>query len=230
MNVSFLLLASGRGTRLSAGVPKAFVPVLARPLVLRSLDRLLAATPDADVVLAVHPADRATHVEPLRDELEARGVRKIVDGGATRQESMRLAFAAADPAAEVIAVHDAARPFPPVDAVRTVIERARAIGAALLAVRAPDTLKRVGGDGLVRETVGRAEIWLAQTPQAIRRDRLEAAIAFADRTGFVGTDDVALCEHAGQSVEVVAGDRRNLKITSPDDLVIATALAALEDA
>lgn len=229
MKVSILLLASGRGTRLRSAVPKAFVPVHGVPMVLRGLDRLRRAAPDAEVVLAVHPEDRSSCVRPLEPELGARGVAKIVDGGATRQDSMRRALEAASPDAEVVVVHDAARPFPPVAATRTAIERAAAVGAALLAVRAPDTLKRVGDDGRVRETVERAEIWLAQTPQVIRRDRLEAALAHADATGFVGTDDVALCEHAGFPVEVVAGDRRNLKVTTPDDLLVAEALAGAEE-
>jgi 2-C-methyl-D-erythritol 4-phosphate cytidylyltransferase len=196
--------------------------------VLWALDRLRAAAPDADFVLAVHPDDRLPHVGPLLAELTAAGVRTVVDGGATRQDSMRRAFAAVAADRDLIAVHDAARPFPPVAAVREALARAAAHGAALLAVPAPDTLKQVDADRRVRSTVDRATIWLAQTPQVIRRDRLERALARAAADGFDGTDDVSLCEHDGQPVEVVLGDRRNLKVTTPDDLAIATALAGLE--
>ena len=83
--------------------------------------------------------------------------------------------------------------------------------------------------GHVEHTVDRSHIWLAQTPQCVRRDSLIAALAHASRTGFVGTDDVSLLEHAGIPVEVVVGDRLNLKITTPDDLVLAEAIAAVDD-
>jgi 2-C-methyl-D-erythritol 4-phosphate cytidylyltransferase len=229
VKVSILLLASGRGTRLGAEVPKAYVALRGRPLVLHTVERLRRAVPAAEIVLAVHPEDRSSQVAALEARLRAAGVATIVDGGATRQDSMRRAFAAADPGSDLLAIHDAARPFPPVDGVRRAIEAAARCGAALLAVPSPDTLKRVADARRVTDTLDRAAIWLAQTPQVIRRDRLVLALAAADRDGFVGTDDVSLCEHAGLDVEVVLGDRRNLKVTTPDDLVIAEALSALEE-
>ncbi len=224
-----LLLASGRSTRLGGPVPKPYVECAGRPLLLRSVERLRRVTDDPEIVLAVNPEHRGPYVEPLRGRLAALGVKAIVDGGETRQESMRRALAASSSDRELVLVHDAARPFFPVRATREAIVRAADVGAALLAVRSPDTLKRVGDDGRVRSTVDRAEIWLAQTPQVVRRDRLEVAMATADRTGFEGTDDVSLCEHAGQPVAVVAGSRLNLKVTTPDDLLLAECIAARED-
>ncbi len=229
MRLSILLLASGRGTRLGAPLPKAYVAVHGVPLVLRSAKRLAQLADDFEIVLAVHPDDRDALVVPLHAQLDACGVRAIVDGGETRQESMRNALRASDPSRELVVVHDAARPFFPLAAARRACQRASAIGAALLAIPAPDTLKQVDGESRVSATLDRSGVWLAQTPQVIRRDRLLEALAVADTDGFTGTDDVSLCEHAGFAVEVVEGDRRNLKITSPEDLVLAEALAALED-
>lgn len=229
MKVAFLLLASGRGTRLGADVPKAYVQVAGTPICVRSLARLRCAAPDAVSILAAHPDDRATHVSALEPELRELGLLAVVDGGATRQESMRRALAAVPADVDVVAVHDAARPFAPVDAVRAVLDTARDQGAALLAIPSPDTLKEVGPGREVRHTIDRSVVWFAQTPQAFRRDILERALEHADRTGFDGTDDASLCEHAGIPVHVVPGDRRNLKVTTPDDLVLAEAIARLED-
>lgn len=223
-----LLLASGRGTRLGGPTPKAFVAVGGVPLLVRSARRLHSLSPDGEIVLAISNGDRE-RIAHLSTHLRECGVRTIVDGGDTRQDSMQRALRASNPDFPLVLVHDAARPFFPIDAARTACTRALAIGAALLAVPAPDTLKRVAGERVV-ETVPRDALWLAQTPQVIRRDRLLEALAHAERTGFVGTDDVSLCEAAGQAVAIVPGDRRNLKITTPDDLLLAEAIAAAEDA
>jgi 2-C-methyl-D-erythritol 4-phosphate cytidylyltransferase len=229
VKVAFLLLASGRGTRLGTDVPKAWVEVEGIPICVRSLARLRAAAPGAISVLAAHPDDRTTHVARLEPALRSLGLHAIVDGGATRQESMRRALAAVPADVDLIAIHDAARPFVPADAIRDVLAAAATQGAALLAIPTPDTLKEVAPDRSVRHTIDRSVVWAAQTPQAFRRDVLERALAHAEETGFDGTDDASLCEHAGIPVVVVPGDRRNLKVTTPDDLVLAAALARLED-
>ncbi|MFO1053182.1 MAG: 2-C-methyl-D-erythritol 4-phosphate cytidylyltransferase [Planctomycetota bacterium] len=228
MRLSILLLASGRGTRLRSEVPKAFVAVRGVPLVLRSARRLAQIADDFELLLAVHPEDRERHLAPVLGELDRAGLTAIVDGGETRQDSMRRALRASDPARELVVVHDAARPFFPLPQARLCCARALEVGAALLAIPAPDTLKLVD-HGKVDRTFDRSRVWLAQTPQVIRRDRLLAALAHADATGFAGTDDVSLCEHAAQPVAVVEGDRRNLKITTPEDLVLAEGIATAED-
>lgn len=224
-----LLLASGRGERLGGDIPKAYVPCRGASLVARSLARLTRIAEHREIVLAINPADRATHLPPLAAALDEYGPVVVVDGGATRQESMRRAFAASHPRADVILVHDAARPFFPIEAAKRAVAAAYEVGAALLAMPVPDTLKRCNADGHVLETVDRAGVWLAQTPQVIRRDRLIEALARADADGFEGTDDVSLCEHAGQPVVVVEGSRTNLKITTPADLRLAELIAAAED-
>jgi 2-C-methyl-D-erythritol 4-phosphate cytidylyltransferase len=229
VKVSMLLLASGRSTRLGGSVPKPYLPCGGRPIVIRSIERLRLVAEDPEIVLAVNPEHREPFVTPLLPRLRELGVAAIVDGGESRQESMRRALAASSEDRPLVLIHDAARPFFPVSAAREALVRAAEVGAALLAVRSPDTLKRVGDDGRVRATVDRSEIWLAQTPQVLRRDRLTTALTIAERSGFVGTDDVSLCEHAGDTVAVVAGSRLNLKITTPDDLLLAECVARRED-
>ncbi len=226
-----LLLAAGRGTRFGGEVPKAFLPLRGRTLVERSLARLAQlAPPEArEIMLTVHPDDRASHLAPLLPRLRALGLTAVVDGGATRQESMQRALAACAADSALILVHDAARPFFPVTAAREALAWAAGGGGALLAIPAPDTLKRVAGE-TVQGTLARDGVWLAQTPQVLLRRDLARALAHAAQTGFVATDDVGLLEHAGLPVRVVASSASNFKITTPADWALAEAIAAQEDA
>jgi len=225
-----LLLAAGRGTRLGADVPKAFLQLGGDTLLVHSAARLLAAVPataTCEVVVLVQPEDRAELVPSCLPRLRAvlpDGVEpKIVDGGATRQESMERGLMATAEDADLVCVHDAARALVPVERTRECLQTALAVGGALLAIPAADTLKRVR-DGRVVETLDRSPIWYAQTPQVARRDWFVQAAAKARETGFQVTDDVSLLEHAGLDVAVVSGTAGNLKITRPDDLPLAEAL------
>lgn len=227
MTVAMLVLAAGRGTRFGGPLPKAYVEVVGQTILERSIRRLAAVTADREIVLAVHPDDRATLLAPLLPRLEEAGLTRVVDGGATRQESMQRALAGSGAGTDLVLVHDAARPFFPIEAARTALARARDVGAALLAIPASDTLKRVDPARRVVGTVDRSEVWYAQTPQVARRAELERALRLAAASGFVATDDVALLEHAGVAVEVVLGAATNLKLTTPEDLVLARALAEM---
>lgn len=220
-----LLLAAGRGTRFGSEVPKAYLPLDGVPILLRSAERLRALCPDRrdELIALVSPEDRATHLAPLMPALLALGAR-VVDGGATRQQSMERGLAAAARDCDLVLVHDAARPLFPVAAARTCLARAHAVGAALLAIPSPDTLKRCRADGTVEATLDRRGVHCAQTPQALRRDVLERALRHAATSGFEATDDVSLAEAIGCPVEVVLGSPQNLKITHPADLAVAEAL------
>jgi 2-C-methyl-D-erythritol 4-phosphate cytidylyltransferase/2-C-methyl-D-erythritol 2,4-cyclodiphosphate synthase len=149
----------------------------------------------------------------------------LVPGGERRQDSVANAFAAVGPEADIVLVHDAARPFVSADVITRAIEAAAAHGAAIVAVPVSDTVKRVAQDGVIAETLPRDEIFLAQTPQAFRRDVLGAAIA-AGRTAATATDEAMLAEAAGHRVHVVVGDSTNVKITTAADLERARAAAA----
>ena len=222
-----LLLAAGRGARLAARIPKAFVDCGGQPLLMRSLRRLAMIPVAKEIILTVHPEDRHRYLEGICEELESVGLDRVVDGGATRLQSMRHAFDASSADCSLILVHDAARPFFSIEAAQQAIERAAEVGAALLAIPAPDTLKRVQA-GRVLETIDRRDIHLAQTPQVLRRDLLEQALAKAEKDGFQCSDDVSLFEHSGFSVALVPGSSANLKITTMADLELATQIASQE--
>ena len=208
-------------------MPKAYLPLAGKPLLLHAAERLARVadlTRDSRLIVVKNPADEV-HLLPLRPSLAALGDVRYADGGDTRQHSMQNGLAAAGDDVDLVLVHDAARALLPIEATRDCIEAAARIGAALLAVPAPDTLKRVDG-GMVTATVDRSGIWLAQTPQVIRRDLLRRAFDHAAATGFAGTDDVSLVEHLGEPVAAVPGSPTNLKITHPADLPLAAMILA----
>jgi len=139
-------------------------------------------------------------------------------GGTERQDSVAAGLRHVDPAADLILVHDAARPFVSAACVTACVEAAAAGGAAIVAVPAHDTLKVVAADGTITATLDRRTIWLAQTPQVFRTDVLRRAHEQAHHDGYTATDDAALVERLGISVRVVPGESENRKITTPDDL------------
>jgi 2-C-methyl-D-erythritol 4-phosphate cytidylyltransferase len=225
MRVAALVLAAGRGERLGAPVPKAFLPLAGRPLVLRAIEAL-AACPEIERIVAVVPAPELERVAALpRDFAGAAKLAEPVAGGPERQDSMRAGLEALPPGTGLVAVHDAARPLVRARDASRVVAAAARVGAALLAVPVRDTLKRVSG-ARVLETLPRAACWAAQTPQVFRLELLREALAKAEAEGFVGTDDAQLVERLGAPVEVVEGDPGNLKITWPADLELAEALWA----
>lgn len=207
---------------MGAGRPKQLLEVAGRSLLQHSV-ALLDAHPAVQELVVVLPdalvGDAAALVGPTQRPCRA------VAGGARRQDSVRLGVAAASSAAELVLIHDAARPFASADLVDRVIAAAATTGAAIPALACRDTVKRRALDsGLVRESVPRAEVWLAQTPQGFRRD-VWAVIGPLGAGGREATDESMLAEWAGVPVMIVEGDERNVKITTPDDLAKARAQA-----
>ena len=144
----------------------------------------------------------------------------VVAGGERRQDSVRNAFDHVASEADVVVIHDAARPLVSHEVIRRTVDAAAATGAAIAAIRANDTVKRADAAGRIAETLNRAEIYLAQTPQAFLMDVLRDALTISDDA----TDEAALAEQAGHAVQLVEGDARNLKITTPEDLAFAERL------
>jgi 2-C-methyl-D-erythritol 4-phosphate cytidylyltransferase len=207
------VVAAGRGERLGDERPKAFARLAGRVLLAESVERL-DASPWVDAIVVVAPPEWEEAVIVLAEELAAGKVAASVTGGATRAESVRAGLAEVPDEADVILVHDAARPLVTDELVERLI---RALGegydGAIPALPVVDTVKRVR-DGVVVETLPRAELVAVQTPQAFVAPVLRAAAAGE------GTDCASLVEAAGGRVRVVEGDPRLLKITTPDDLAL----------
>jgi 2-C-methyl-D-erythritol 4-phosphate cytidylyltransferase len=219
MRVAAIVVAAGRGERLGHSLPKAFVPLRGRSLLGHAV-AALAASDRVDAVLPVLPPG----MDAPRDAASAKRL-PAVAGGARRQDSVAAGLAALPDTVEWVAVHDAARALVRPAAVTRVIDAAIRHGAALLAVPARDTIKRVR-DGAVVETPPRDECYTAQTPQVFRAALLREALEKARAEGRVGTDCASLVEALGVRVEVVLGDPDNWKITEPEDLAAAERVLA----
>lgn len=226
MKVAALVLAAGRGQRFGSALPKAYVPLLGKTLLQRSLETLAGVAEVDRLVPVVGAEDRAYHEAIDLGHIDK--LAQAVIGGAERQDSVAAGLAALPEEIEWVAVHDAARCLVSCDEIERVIEAARETGAALLAIPARDTIKRVR-DGRVIETPDRSECWAAQTPQVFRVSLLREAIAKARADGVIGTDDAQLVERLGVAVRVVEGSPRNIKITVPGDLVVAESWLRDED-
>jgi len=216
MNVVAVIVAGGPGKRLGADRPKALVEIGGVPLFLRSLRAVLAAPAVTSAVVVVPAGHEAEFEARLRGE-PSRCPVTLVTGGAERQDSVRAGLAAAGDA-DLIAVHDAARPFVTAALVEEAIAAAAKHGAAVVAVPASDTVKQVHPEGWIEATPAREHLWLAQTPQVFRAELLREAHARAASDGYVGTDDAALVERLGARVYVVRGSDGNRKITTAADL------------
>ncbi len=223
MTVAALVLAAGRGQRLAADLPKAFVPLGGTPLLVHSI-LAMAQVPEVRWIVPVLAESDHGFYSALAGQLsEVSGLLKPVSGGLERQDSMRAGLAALPEEVKWVAVHDAARPLVLPSDVSRAIAVARENGAALLVSPVRDTVKRVVG-GKVVETPARAELYAAQTPQIFRRDWLVEAVEKAAEAKLLGTDDAQLVEEMGKEVWIVEGSPDNIKITLPEDLIFAEAI------
>jgi 2-C-methyl-D-erythritol 4-phosphate cytidylyltransferase/2-C-methyl-D-erythritol 2,4-cyclodiphosphate synthase len=231
MFVTAIIAAGGRGTRFGGDRPKQLMLVGGTPMLERSVGAFTGHPLVHEVVVSL-PGDLAAN--PPAYLCRSAKPLQVVAGGVRRQDSVANAFRAIDERSEVVVIHDAARPFVSADLITRTIAAAAECGAAVAAVPARDTVKRAAADDhaaggeaaadraiMVSETLARETIFLAQTPQAFRPDVLRRALAL----GLSATDEAALAERAGQAVRLVPGEATNIKITTPEDLVFAEAIA-----
>lgn len=202
------------------GLDKLWVDVAGRPLLFHSL-HALAVADVADLVVVVAARDRWAEARALAHEVGMRRV-ELAEGGLRRQDSVRAALGATE-GCEIVAVHDAARVLCPPRLLCDVVAAADEHGAATAAVPLVDSVKRVGEDHVIVETLDRSELVAVQTPQAFRRELIVEAHRLATIHGWVADDDCALVERAGGTVVVVPGDTANIKVTTPVDLDIVRA-------
>jgi 2-C-methyl-D-erythritol 4-phosphate cytidylyltransferase/2-C-methyl-D-erythritol 2,4-cyclodiphosphate synthase len=216
--VSAIIAAGGRGLRFGGASPKQLLTLGGRPILARSVDAFVGSDVISEIVVAL-PADLAAAPPPYLQD-RAKPV-TVVSGGDQRRGSVANAFARVSDRADIVVIHDAARPLVSGDLIRRTVAAASEAGAAIAAIRAHDTVKQTDGHGAITATLPRERIYLAQTPQAFRVSVLREAL----RLGGDATDEAMLAEQAGHVVRVVDGDPRNLKITTPDDLTMAEHLA-----
>jgi 2-C-methyl-D-erythritol 4-phosphate cytidylyltransferase len=224
MRVSVILPAAGLGTRMgrekSGTSRKQFMLLEGAPILIHTIRKFLLCPSVTDIVVALRAEDIEWARGLIHQEHPPKPVH-VVEGGETRQQSVENALASLNPDPDLVAVHDAVRPFIDTELVERVIAEAASCGAAIVGIVPVDTVKRVQRNK-IRATLPREHLVLAQTPQVFRFDLLKSAFEQARRDNFTGTDESSLVERLEQAeVSVVQGSDRNIKITKPSDMELA---------
>ncbi len=225
-DLSVIIPAAGISERMGGGVRKPFLAVGGEAIILRTCRKLQRLRGLLEIIVVAHQDDVAYLQDERWEELHAAGVELVVAGGESRAESVWNGLEVVGAKAEMVAVHDAVRPFFSLDVAEALVATARRVGAAIPVRPLSDTVKRVSGDR-VEATVRRAGLMRVGTPQVFKSDVLIEAYEYGMRTGGLGnriTDDAQLVEEMGGAVGAVLDGEYNLKITSPADLSLAEAL------
>ncbi|MBR6710137.1 MAG: 2-C-methyl-D-erythritol 4-phosphate cytidylyltransferase [Selenomonadaceae bacterium] len=220
--VSVVFPAAGKGRRMGARKNKVLLEIGKVPMLVHTMRRF-SKSPQVDFLVVVVGADEVADISAMLKLVSGLKPYRVVAGGSERQYSIANGLKAVPEASDVILVHDAARPFVSLKTIEGVIETARREGGAIAAVPAKNTIKFVDAEGTVVRTPARSELWEVQTPQGFRREILLRAYEQAERDGFLGTDDSGLVERLGVPVKVVESDGRNIKVTTPEDMIVAEA-------
>ena len=222
MHVSAIVLAAGVGRRIGADISKTYLAIAGRPLVLRALDRMFAAKAVEEVILVVSENDLDRCDALLRgDGALCNRPWVLQSGGLTRQESARRGLEKVSALADIIVIHDGARPFVSAALIDRLVEAAVEKGAVVAGLPVRDTIKVVDTGGLIQSTPERRSLWEIQTPQVFRRELIVAAHEAAEKSELEATDDAIVVERFGKPVFVLEGERSNIKITLPEDIWLA---------
>lgn len=218
--VSVVFPAAGQGKRMGAGKNKILLSLSGKPVLLRTLE-LFSQMPEVEELIVVAGAKDMALIKKILQDCPFAPMVHLAPGGRERQQSVYNGLKLVSPRANIVLVHDAARPLVKPDIVRAVIREAEKSGAAIAAVPVKDTIKSVDAEGRVISTPDRSKLWAVQTPQGFQKKLLISAYQKAEQDGFLGTDDASLVEHSGHSVTVVRSDYENIKLTTPEDMQAA---------
>jgi 2-C-methyl-D-erythritol 4-phosphate cytidylyltransferase len=219
--LSAVVVAAGRSQRM--GFDKLLTPLGGRPMLLHTLERIMATELPEEIILVVRPGSQA-EMEATIAPLKGNGRVRLIEGGAQRQDSVAAGLRAVSDSSEYVMVHDAARPFITRELIDVVLAAAKLSDAAVCGAPCSDSIKEVGEDGLVIQTIDRSRLWTVQTPQIFRTKLLRESYEAALKTGMIFTDDTAVVEMMGHPVRIVLYHGVNLKVTTPADWALAEAL------
>ena len=225
--ISCILLAAGAGRRMGYTDNKVSMP-LGHYTVLQWNLHHMKRWNGLDEVIVVVSKDEMTHIREQVEAMDAPWTVRYIEGGTERQDSVASGLSQVSPAADIVLVHDGARPLANTALARRVIEGAKQYGAVVPAIPVVDTIKRVDTNGTVQETLVRSELYAMQTPQGFQKSILVEAHSYAKEHDYHGTDDVSLVEFQGKPVHIVEGDRQNIKLTVPEDVMIAKKYLGVE--
>ena len=225
--ISCIVLAAGAGRRMGYSDNKVCMPLGQYTVLQWNIQHMKQWDGLQEVIVVVADPERS-YIEEQVEAMQVPWTVKYAIGGAERQDSVASGLSQVSDTADIVLVHDGARPLATKDLACRVIEGAKEYGAAVPAIPVVDTIKRVDDEGVVRETLVRSELYAMQTPQGFQRSVLLEAHSYAKEHGYQGTDDVSLVEFQGRPVHIVEGDRKNIKLTVPEDVAIAKKYLGVE--
>ena len=227
MKATAIIVAAGEGRRVGAGISKVYLPIGGRALLLRTLDQFFRAKRINNLIVVIAKQDLERCQSLFRNDPHAGRQSWILQtGGSSRQKSVALGLEKVSSDCDVVVIHDGARPFVGPELIDRVIEEAAALKAVVVGVPVRDTIKVISEDRQILSTPARDCLWEIQTPQAFERSLIFEAHEAAQRNEQEATDDASLVERLGKPVYVIDGERTNIKITLPEDLLFAEALVA----
>ena len=218
-----IIVAGGKGLRMGSDIPKQFLPIGGKPVLMRTLERFREYSAELQIILVL-PENQQDYWLQLCQQYHFGVKYQLANGGQTRFHSVQNGLALVpDDADGVVGVHDGVRPFPSIDVIKNCYEAARTAKAVIPVIPVVETVRHLEGEGSV--TVPRGDYRLVQTPQTFDIQLLKAANRQPYHDGF--TDDASVVESYGHSITLVEGNRENIKITTPYDIVVAEALCRL---
>ncbi|EYU33225.1 hypothetical protein ABFS82_02G080300 [Erythranthe guttata] len=217
-SVSVILLAGGKGKRMGASMPKQYIPLLGQPIALYSFYTFSKMREVKEIIVVCDPS-YTDIFEDSKDDIHVD--LKFALPGKERQDSVYSGLEAIDSNSELVCIHDSARPLVLTEDVEKVLKDGRRIGAAVLGVPAKATIKEANSESFVVKTLDRKMLWEMQTPQVIKPELLKKGFEYVNREGLEVTDDVSIVEHLKHPVYITQGSYTNIKVTTPDDLLLA---------
>ncbi len=215
-----VLAAAGSGSRLNGGIPKQFMNLAGKPMAAYSLDLFERCGLIDEIILVVPDDYLAFASQELADKFAFKKIHKITTGGETRQESVFAGLSACPPTTGIVAIHDAARPLLSMTLLESAINKALETDAAILAVPARESVKLCDNENVVK-TLSRNTVWISQTPQIFKFEKILDAHSRAENADYEATDDSELYEKYCGIVTIVRGSYSNIKVTTPEDLALA---------
>lgn len=222
MGVAALIPAAGYGKRMGSDINKQFMELLNKPVLIHTLE-IFAACDDVDEIIVITRSDEIELCQNLIAQYSVAKVKAVVAGGAERQHSVWNGLCHVSPGCNTVAVHDGARPLLLQDTLRQALKDINEFSAVVVGVPVKDTIKVVGEQGIITSTPDRSTLWAVQTPQIFSKEILIQAYEKAWQTNLLATDDAALVEAIGVPVKMLKGSYENIKITTPEDLILAEA-------
>ncbi|MGD6994524.1 2-C-methyl-D-erythritol 4-phosphate cytidylyltransferase [Sutcliffiella horikoshii] len=221
MNYQVIVLAAGQGKRMKAGKNKQFIELEGKLVIIHTLSVFEADPWCSEIKLVINEKEKDIFKELLH-QYPVQKIKEMVIGGEERQDSVYNGLTSLQ-SAEIVLVHDGARPFISQEVIHSLVKKAAKEGAAIVGVPVKDTIKRVSKAGVVEQTVERSSLWSIQTPQAFRYPILKEAHDKAKAENYLGTDEASLVERIHVPVHIVQGEYENFKLTTPEDLILAKA-------